>query len=39
MDDIYLSPVTREPFSLGWHEADQRGRVLDAVQDKRDVAG
>jgi hypothetical protein len=26
-----------EPFSLGWHEADQLGRVLVAIQDKRDV--
>src|SRR5208282_75208 len=26
-----------EPFSLGWHEIDQLGRVLVAVQDQRDV--
>ena len=26
-----------EPFQLGWHEADQLGRVLVAIQDKRDV--
>lgn len=26
-----------EPFNLGWHEFDQLGRVLVAVQDKRDV--
>jgi hypothetical protein len=26
-----------EPFNLGWHEADQLGRVLEAIQDKRDV--
>jgi len=26
-----------EPFSLGWHEADQLGRVLVAIQDTRDV--
>ena len=26
-----------EPFNLGWHEIDQPGRVLVAIQDKRDV--
>jgi hypothetical protein len=26
-----------EPFSLDWHEIDQLGRVLVAVQDQRDV--
>lgn len=26
-----------EPFQLGWHEVDQLGRVLVAIQDKRDV--
>lgn len=26
-----------EPFQLGWHEIDQLGRVLVAIQDKRDV--
>lgn len=26
-----------EPFSLGWQEVDQLGRVLVAIQDKRDV--
>ena len=24
-------------FEIGWHEADQLARVLDAVEDKRDV--
>jgi hypothetical protein len=32
-----LEDVGYEPFNLGWHEADQLARVLDAVQDKRDV--
>jgi|HubBroStandDraft_2_1064218.scaffolds.fasta_scaffold58474_2 hypothetical protein len=26
-----------EPFQLGWQEVDQLGRVLVAIQDKRDV--
>ena len=26
-----------ENFNLGWHEADQLARVLDAIEDKRDV--
>ena len=26
-----------EPFNLGWQEIDQLGRVLVAIQDKRDV--
>lgn len=26
-----------EPFNLGWQEIDQLGRVLNAIQDKRDV--
>ena len=26
-----------EPWNVGWHEADQLARVLDAVEDKRDV--
>ena len=26
-----------EPFKLGWHEADQLGRVLETIQDKQDV--
>ena len=25
------------PFNIGWHEADQLARVLDAVETKRDV--
>jgi|HubBroStandDraft_1064217.scaffolds.fasta_scaffold53842_2 hypothetical protein len=29
-----LGPVE---FNLGWHEADQLGRVLEAIQDKQDV--
>lgn len=29
--------VGYEPFALGWHEADQLGRVLVAIEDKRDV--
>jgi hypothetical protein len=29
--------VGYEPFNLGWHEIDQLGRVLVAIQDKRDV--
>jgi hypothetical protein len=26
-----------EPFSLGWQEVEQLGRVLEAIQDKQDV--
>lgn len=26
-----------EPFQLGWHEVEQLGQVLIAIQDKRDV--
>ena len=26
-----------EPFNLGRHEADQLARVIDAIEDKRDV--
>lgn len=26
-----------EPFQLGWQEIEQLGRVLEAIQDKRDV--
>lgn len=26
-----------EPFNLGWHEVEQLGNVLAAIQDKRDV--
>jgi hypothetical protein len=32
-----LEDIGYEPFNLGWHEAEQLARVLDAVQDKRDV--
>jgi hypothetical protein len=32
-----LEDVGYEPFNLGWHEADQLGRVLDAIETKRDV--
>lgn len=32
-----LEDVGYTPFVLGWHEADQLGRVLDAIQDRRDV--
>src|SRR5271157_2905422 len=32
-----LEDIGYEPFNLGWHELDQLGRVLVAIQDKRDV--
>ena len=32
-----LADIGYEPFNLGWHEIDQLGRVLVAIQDKRDV--
>jgi hypothetical protein len=32
-----LEDMGYEPFGLGWHEADQLGRVLEAIQDKGDV--
>lgn len=32
-----MEDIGYEPFSLGWHEVDQLGRVLNAIQDKRDV--
>lgn len=32
-----LEDVGYEPFNLGWQEIDQLGRVLVAIQDKRDV--
>jgi hypothetical protein len=32
-----LEDIGYEPFVLGWHEADQLARVLDAIQDKRDI--
>lgn len=27
-----------EPFTLGWHEIEQLGRVLEAIQDQQDVS-
>jgi len=32
-----LEDLGFEPFNIGWHELDQLARVLDAIQDKRDV--
>ncbi len=32
-----LEDIGYEPFNLGWHEADQLARVLEAVEDRRDV--
>jgi hypothetical protein len=32
-----LEDLGYKPFNLGWHEADQLGRVLDAIEDQRDV--
>jgi len=32
-----LEDLGYEPFSLGWHEADQLGRVLVTIEGKRDV--
>lgn len=32
-----LEDIGYEPWNLGWHEADQLARVLDAIEDKRDV--
>jgi hypothetical protein len=32
-----LEDIGYEPFALGWHEFDQLGRVIDAIEDKRDV--
>jgi len=32
-----LEDLGYEPFNVAWHEADQLGRVLDAIEDKRDV--
>lgn len=32
-----LEDMGYETFNLGWHEADQLGRVLETIQDKRDV--
>ena len=28
---------TRFAFNIGWHEADQLARVIDAIETKRDV--
>jgi hypothetical protein len=32
-----LEDAGYETFNIGWHEADQLARVLDAIEDKRDV--
>jgi hypothetical protein len=32
-----LEDLGHEPWNLGWHECDQLARVLDAIEDKRDV--
>jgi hypothetical protein len=32
-----LEDIGYESFNLGWHDADQLGRVLDAIETKRDV--
>jgi hypothetical protein len=32
-----LEDIGYEGFNLGWHEAEQLGRVLDAIETKRDV--
>ena len=32
-----LEDAGYETFNLGWHEMDQMARVLDAIEDKRDV--
>jgi hypothetical protein len=32
-----LEDVGYATFNIGWHEADQLARVLDAIEDKRDV--
>jgi hypothetical protein len=32
-----LEDIGYKPFVLGWHEVDQLARVLDAIEDKRDV--
>jgi hypothetical protein len=32
-----LEEVGYEAFNLGWHEADQLARVLDAIETKREV--
>jgi hypothetical protein len=32
-----LEDLGYRPFNIGWHEADQVARVLDAIEDQRDV--
>lgn len=32
-----LEDAGYETFNIGWHEADQLARVLDAIEDKRDI--
>jgi hypothetical protein len=32
-----LEDLGFEPYNISWHEADQLARVIDAIQDKRDV--
>jgi hypothetical protein len=32
-----LEDLGYEPLNISWHEADQLARVIDAVEDKRDV--
>jgi hypothetical protein len=32
-----LEDLGYRPFVVSWHEMDQMARVLDAIQDKRDV--
>jgi hypothetical protein len=32
-----LEDLGYEPYNVAWHEADQLGRVLDAIEDRRDV--
>jgi hypothetical protein len=32
-----LEDLGYEPFNVGWHEADQLARVLDAIDTKSDV--
>ena len=32
-----LEDIGYEPFDVSWHEVDQLARVIDAVEDKRDV--
>jgi hypothetical protein len=32
-----LEEIGYEPYNLGWHEADQLGRVLDVIEHTEDV--